>query len=171
MNEIEIWKSIPQYEGYEASNLGRIRSVDRIITDNFNGNRFRKGTILNKGINPKGYYIVSLGRASKTITVSILIAMAFKNYKNNNQYMVVDHIDNNSLNDREDNLQIITQRLNTSKNRINKSGYTGVSKSGKKWNAIIRIKGIKTYIGTFNTPEEASEAYQTKVKELENGRL
>lgn len=40
------------------------------------------------------------------------------------------------------------------------TGYKGVYKEGNKFKARIRIKGRLTYIGTFNTPEEANLAYQ-----------
>ena len=37
----EIWRSIPGRDGYEVSNLGRVRSVDRVVT-----RRLRSGRIV-----------------------------------------------------------------------------------------------------------------------------
>ena len=52
-NEIEIWKDIPNYEGlYQASNLGRIRSLGN--------NRFKNPKILKCGIGLTGYKRVML---------------------------------------------------------------------------------------------------------------
>jgi len=43
--------------------------------------------------------------------------------------------------------------------------FKGVSRNGKNYRADIKIKGEQLYLGTFPTPEEASEAYQqAKIK-------
>lgn len=50
---MEIWKDIPNYEGYyQVSNKGNIRSVDRMDCQN----RFRKGIMCKKLENEDGYY-------------------------------------------------------------------------------------------------------------------
>jgi len=76
----EIWKDIPGYEGaYQASDKGRIRSLDRISTD-CNGVKTRlKGKILRAGKNRYGYLKVSLSccGSRKTKTVHRLVALAF----------------------------------------------------------------------------------------------
>lgn len=42
----EIWKNIKDYEGlYQVSNLGRVKSMDRIITRKDGISQFRKGII------------------------------------------------------------------------------------------------------------------------------
>jgi hypothetical protein len=53
----EEWKPIPTFDGYEASSLGRIRSVDRHLPDG----RFRRGSILKPFQLPNGYLQVNLG--------------------------------------------------------------------------------------------------------------
>lgn len=56
-----------------------------------------------------------------------------------------------------------------SKSRKGTSKYKGVSysKSNKGWMACIKPKGSKTiYLGTFNSEEEASIAYNKKAKQL-----
>ena len=46
---------------------------------------------------------------------------------------------------------------NTSKNA---TGYTGVYKKRKKFEAWISINGVRKFLGGFDTAQEASEVYQ-----------
>lgn len=48
------------------------------------------------------------------------------------------------------------------KRHDNTSGFSGVTKSGKKWIARCIVNGKRTYIGSFKTPEEANEAIQKR---------
>ena len=101
--------------------------------------------------------------------VSQLIAIAFLNHKPCGNKMVVDHIDTNKLNNKLYNLQVITNRENTSKDRKNGSSkYLGVSwnKSNKNWSATILINGKPKYLGSFTNEKEASQAYQNELKNL-----
>jgi len=77
----EIWKDIPDYEGlYQASNLGRVKSLKREVYS-YNGYRIIKERILKFTITR--YYYVSLRKYNKTkkFYVHQLIAMAFLNQK------------------------------------------------------------------------------------------
>ena len=59
--EKEIWKDIPNYEGlYQASNLGRIRSLPRQTNNQFG----KKERILKPRISHNGYYRVELWKQS-----------------------------------------------------------------------------------------------------------
>ena len=54
----EIFKDIPEYEGiYQISNLGRVKSLKRIMPNN-NGYGFRtlKERILKNALGKKGYF-------------------------------------------------------------------------------------------------------------------
>ena len=65
LNRSEIWKPIPDHTGYEASNLGFVRSIDRVVMQrDARGNpydrRFR-GKLLKKMLNAKHrYWIVKI---------------------------------------------------------------------------------------------------------------
>lgn len=108
----EIWKDIEGYEGlYQVSNLGNVKSLDCRV--NFKDNsqnykRLKKGKILKKTINTKGYYYVNLSKQSKVKNIKIhrLVANAF--VSNPNNYNIVNHIDGNKLNNRFDNLEWCT---------------------------------------------------------------
>lgn len=51
----------------------------------------------------------------------------------------------------------------------NITGFTGVSISGSKYRSQIKVKGAKVHLGTFNSAEEAYEAYLDKKEELGRG--
>ncbi len=76
----------------------------------------------------------------------------------------VDHINQNGLDHRKENLRICTNRENQQNARIRKdnvSGYRGVNldRGTGKWKAQIRAKGKRIYLGLHATPEEAAQAY------------
>lgn len=76
----------------------------------------------------------------------------------------VDHINGNKTDNRIENLRIATpseNRCNRGKQRNNTSGYKGVyfNKRSNSWYAEIRKSGIKKYLGSAKTPEEAHKIY------------
>lgn len=163
----EIWKDIPNYEGYyQASDLGRVKSLNRCITD-LNGKRVRvfKECILKAGL-AHGYRTVNLCR--KNYKVSVIIMMAFKDHVPCGMKVVVDHVNGIKTDDRLVNLQLISQRENVSRSKKGTSKYVGVSwnKRKSKWYAYIRINGKNIYLGSFTNEIEASKAYQKKLREL-----
>lgn len=79
-------------------------------------------------------------------------------------YLEVDHIDGDPLNNRRSNLRLATKSENA-QNRgassLNKSGFKGVcwDSLNKKWRAQIETKGKNKYLGNFSTVEDAYAAY------------
>lgn len=159
----EVFKDIKGFDGlYQISNLGRVKSL-----------RFNKEKILNQFKGTKGYFNVKLYKNKKQHTVEIhkLVAVAFLNHTSS-KGIVVDHINEIKTDNRLSNLQIITNRENTSKafRKIKTSSkYTGVyldkGKKGKKWRAMARINGKKKHLGNFETEIEAYNCYLNKLKE------
>ena len=85
------------------------------------------------------------------------------------QGVQVDHINGNSLDNRKSNLRVCSHAeniWNRSAHSNNTSGYKGVSKSDNKWKACIKKHGKFYYLGVFDTPQEASEAYNSASKQL-----
>jgi len=75
----EEWRPIEGYEGfYEVSNLGRVRSLDRVV-ESSTGKRKYKGKMLKPQLLPQGYLKVDLtkeGKCKKQL-VHRLVAIAF----------------------------------------------------------------------------------------------
>ncbi len=76
----------------------------------------------------------------------------------------IDHIDRDRLNNQRNNLRPATSSQNSANSKANvrnTSGYKGVHwrKERRKWQAKIQVEGERIYLGNFDTPEEASEAY------------
>ena len=103
---MEIWKDIEEFKGlYQVSNLGRVRSIDRLITYRTGTKRLTKGTILTIGQNKLGYQQVSLSKNDKMYSrrVHRLVANAF--IENTKNYKEVNHIDGNKKNNKVENLE------------------------------------------------------------------
>jgi hypothetical protein len=162
----EIFKEIPGYNGlYQASNLGRIKSLSRKVC-NYRGCYFSKERILTQFIS-KNYKRVNIRSSNKM--VHQLVAMAFLNHIPCGHEIVVDHINHDKLNNKLENLQLITNRENCSKDVKNKtSKYTGVSwnKARNKWVSQIKINGKTVPLGRYKCELVAAIVYQKKLKEV-----
>jgi hypothetical protein len=108
----EIWKDIENYEGYyQVSNLGRVRSLDRIIS--YNTKRyFKTGRILSVNKNKNNYYCVylSVKGIKKMKYVHRLVAETF--IKKPSGYDNVNHKDFDTYNNNVYNLEWCTQKYN-----------------------------------------------------------
>ena len=84
----EIWKDIDGYEGYQVSSLGRVRSLDRIDSNNHPLN----GVILKPYISNSGYLLVGLYKQQRCYKklVHRLVAEAFMPNPENKPE--IDHI-------------------------------------------------------------------------------
>ena len=163
----EEYRDIKGYEGfYQVSSLGAVKGLERKTLD---GKRLKE-KVLKLGLGGM-YLTVNLCKEgiSKTFHVHSLVATAFLGHKSSGHKVVIDHIDNNRLNNIADNLQLTTQRRNTSKDKKGcSSEYTGVSwnKQANKWISNIYINGKFKFLGVFTNEIEAHEIYQKELQTL-----
>ncbi len=123
---MEVWKTIKGYEGcYEASNLGRVRSIDRFVPT-AKGGRNLKGVILRPAIDEWGYPHVSLriDGYARTFKVHRLIALTF--IDNSDNLEQVNHISGIKTDNTVTNLEWCSSSYN-----VQHSYDTGLNKGCK----------------------------------------
>ena len=110
----EIWKDIPNYEGYyQVSNLGRVKSLDRIITYSNGKEVYTKGKIIkqSKDSHNRLRLILNKNGKKKNYFVHSLVALAFIGERPKDY--VVAHCDGNNKNNDLSNLRYDTVRENS----------------------------------------------------------
>ena len=113
MPAVEQWKPVSGYEGiYEVSSHGRVRSVDREITDSRGQARRIKGKVRRTPLDKYGYPTVDLWKQGKgqTRTVHSLVTEAFIGPRP--EGMEVCHSDGDGTNNRLENLRYGTHSEN-----------------------------------------------------------
>lgn len=117
----EIWKDIQGYEGlYQVSDLGRVKSLERMCPKKNGGAYYHKekilrlGTRSRKGKGSLGYQQVDLSKdsVSKTMSVHRLVAMAF--IPNPQNLPLINHKDENPRNNKANNLEWCNDSYNQS---------------------------------------------------------
>ncbi|MRN08005.1 endonuclease [Staphylococcus capitis] len=155
-NEKEIWKAIKGYEEfYEVSNLGRVRSLDR-LTNNPMGTFIRKGKILKPNINRGGYKFVLLtdeNKKQKNKKVHRLVALNFIDNPLSKPF--VNHIDGNKLNNEVDNLEWCTPKENTS-HAIEKGLFTPTVQKGSNRKVVGMFDMNDNLVKVFDRTKDAA---------------
>lgn len=139
---MEYYKTINEFENYEISNIGNVRNK-------------KSNLILKQSISKRGYFVVKLvnGSIKKTKNIHRLLGIYFLNNGLDGDF-VVDHKDNNKLNNNLNNLQITTSRINSTKDRVSQTGYNCIyfsrSKNQTNYRVRIKIDGVRKSFGTFS---------------------
>ena len=135
----EIWKDIKDYEGlYQISNFGRVKSLRRLITNQYNS-FYIEEKILKNWKNNKGYCLVTLCKngTQKKIQVHRLVALHF--LPNPGNLPEVNHKDENPQNNIVTNLEWCDRLYNV------RYG-TGIERQKKKQlNDIKKSKRVLQY--------------------------
>ena len=110
----EIWKGIKGYEGlYQVSNLGRVKSLERVSKHTKGYMAHYKEKILASISEKNGYVrtILTKNNTSKSYYIHRLVAEAF--IPNPDNLPEVNHIDENKANNCVNNLEWCTHKYNS----------------------------------------------------------
>ena len=146
--EDEVWKDIPGYEPYQASNLGRIRNGKKGKTENCK----KLGTPLKTRVTERGYeeLKLSINKQRVHMLVHRLVALAFIPNPDNKQF--VDHIDTNRLNNNVSNLRwtTILENANNPNTIANRYKSSDIDKLiNNKRNQILKLEEEIRYLETI----------------------
>lgn len=140
---MEIWKDIEGYENlYQVSNLGNVRSLERIVEAKRKGNVYtliKKGHLLvptKRNHNYLGVYLYNKDGA-KVMSVHRLVANAF--IPNPNNYSEVNHINENKQDNRVSNLEWCSHKQNMN------CGTVQQRRSQTRYKRKIGWKAIEQY--------------------------
>ena len=107
----EIWRLYPEFDFIEVSTLGRVRTLDRVVS-NGKGTRVEKGKILKQGLNKNGYLRVAFRKDSKLVNKSVHRLVAHTFLSNQKKLPEINHKDNNKLNNSVSNLEWCSHKYN-----------------------------------------------------------
>lgn len=172
IEESKTWFDIPGYEGiYQISKEGRVKSLKRTITTS-NNRMLPIKEVIRKSVKcSKGYYSVNLSKKNKASKEKIhkLMAITFLDHNPCGHKIVIDHINNNPSDNRLENIQLIKNRENLSKDKIGSSKFTGVIVSKKGYiYSQINLNGKQYHLGSFKSEDEAYAKYKEALKSFEN---
>lgn len=148
-NEIEVWKSHPEYAGIEVSTLGRVRILGRMESSKKRV-RYRKGQVLKQSNGSNGYRQVGILIDRKRVTKSVhrLVAQTF--IPNPDNLPQINHKDNDRTNNNVSNLEWCT----ASYNRRYQEEF-GISSTEARGHPLLAIDLNTMEVSGFRSQHEA----------------
>jgi hypothetical protein len=129
--------------------------------------RARVGTVAGTK-HPKGYIRISIDHVDH---LAHRLAWIFVHGPIDDS-MVIDHINGNRSDNRIENLRVVTGMQNANNQQTRLAGarkaMLGASfhKPSGKWISRVKINGKDKYLGLFDTPEQANQAYLAAKREF-----
>jgi hypothetical protein len=147
----EQWAAIDGHKNYQVSWWGRVRNA-------------KTGRILKPQACGVGYLSVKLSKRGVQQNCYIHRLVAREWVENPGNKRCVDHIDGSRTNNHWANLRYATHSENSMNQKSRTDGssiYKGVSyhKATNKWQAQLLANGKQTYLGIFESEQEAAEVY------------
>ncbi len=169
----EQWKKVAGFEEfYEVSNLGRFRSLPKVINGRWGRTKY-KGKIITPTKHSHGYGVLSLvGEDGKSSVRSHkYVALAFCDNPENKP--CVNHIDGDKMNNRADNLEWVTHAENTQ--HAYRTGLMLNPKGDDCHNSKLNeddVKCILHCLGTFQSSQLAEhfDVSRSTICDIKNGR-
>lgn len=159
----EVWKDIKGYEGYyQVSNLGRVKSLVRIVYDDKGNKHVNTEKILSQSDDCHGYYKVSLCKDGKSKTMKVHRLVAFAFLENENNFNCVNHKDENKKNNNVNNLEFCTHRYNCNYG-------TAIEKRNLSRNNKEIAKGFCKKVYQYNAKDELIKIWDSSISTKEFG--
>jgi len=161
----EVFKEIDGYDGYyEISNMGRVLSWHK--------GKFR---FLKTGGYDRQLIILQINGVRDVHKINCLVWDYFGNKKRDGHKLVVTRINKDYSDNKITNLKLVSARILTHLSYKGEPGskhigvhYDGTIK-GKEWKSTITINRKRVGLGYFKTQEDASNAYQKRLAEIQEG--
>lgn len=174
---MEEWRDAKGYEGlYQVSNMGRVRSLDRYVTNSRNPEYkvLRKGKILSTIDHGNGYRYITftVRQKRKNHYIHRLVAEAFVD--NPRGLKEIDHINRDKTDNRAENLRWVTHEENLAnadmcvqrtKYKPTNTGYKYIREKDGRYRVAIIRKNRNRIDKSFKTLEEAI-AFRDSVEEV-----
>lgn len=170
----EVWKDVPGFKGYyQASTLGRVRSVERIQFRS-NGRPYKvRAKVLKTAKDGNGYLRTAFSVNSKLTTIKVhrIVAITFFG----RTALEVNHIDGDKTNNRSTNLEYCTRSENIKHSYrmgLQKPRRGSLNNKAKLHESDIPI--IRELFKAGNTSREIAAIYKmdkTVFLDIKNGKI